>query len=465
MKSLMHALLLLCFLGSAFVFSQWDTYPTYDEYLDMMSKFETDYPNLCKIVEFGQSVDGRKLLAAKVTDNVNVEEKEPQFLYFSTIHGDETLGYVLMLRLIDYLLSNYGNDILATRLVDSIEIWINPLANPDGTYQNDNSTVFNARRFNANGKDLCRNYPVLPGTSTTQPPEEETEVTMELVTNNNFVMAASFHGGIETAIYPWCMWDREHPDKLWFESVCKGYIDTAGYFPYQPRCCYDPLGYQTPGTPLDYLNYYEHCRKIRLEISSAKLVSEERLNDYWEWNYRSILNYISQVLYGIRGTVTDTTTGLPIGQVKVFIEDHDTDSSFVRSHSPHGDYYRPIYAGTYDVTFSCPGYHSKTFENVHVDNNRATILNVELSDIPLNITSKINSFSGISIDIRKNVILIKSDFPLGNNLKIEIYDLMGKKVRELPASAEISLKDMNGIYIVRLSGKNINRQFKVMVTR
>jgi carboxypeptidase D len=39
----------------------------------------------------------------------NTDEYEPEFMYTSTMHGDETVGYVLMLRLIDYLLTNYGN--------------------------------------------------------------------------------------------------------------------------------------------------------------------------------------------------------------------------------------------------------------------------------------------------------------------------------------------------------------------
>jgi len=41
--------------------SNWNCYPTYPQYLQKMQEFETNYPNLCKVVEFGQSVEGRKL--------------------------------------------------------------------------------------------------------------------------------------------------------------------------------------------------------------------------------------------------------------------------------------------------------------------------------------------------------------------------------------------------------------------
>jgi hypothetical protein len=48
-------------------------------------------------------------------------------------------------------------------------------------------------------------------------------------------------------------------------------------------------------------------------------------------------------------------------EATVFIEDHDHHGSEVSSHLPAGDYHRPIKGGTYDVTFSCEGYRSKTF--------------------------------------------------------------------------------------------------------
>ena len=72
---------------------------------------------------------------------------------------NETLGFILLQRLADYLLTNYGIDSLVTELVDNVEIWLCPLANPDGTYQNDNSTISSARRYNANMVDLNRNFP------------------------------------------------------------------------------------------------------------------------------------------------------------------------------------------------------------------------------------------------------------------------------------------------------------------
>ena len=130
---------------------EWDSYPSYPAYVDMMNQFAADYPSLCAVENIGSTVNGRSLLYVRISDNVNIEEDEPEVMYTSTMHGNETVGYILTLRLIDYLLTNYGTDSLVTRLVDSCEIWINPNANPDGTYYGGDYTVSSARRFNANG--------------------------------------------------------------------------------------------------------------------------------------------------------------------------------------------------------------------------------------------------------------------------------------------------------------------------
>ena len=122
-------------------------------------------------------------------------------------------------------------------------------------------------------------------------------------------------------------------------------------------------------------------------MTSRKLVYESDMQMYWEANLDAILAFIQEILNSIRGTVVDevTNVGLP---AKVWVENHDTnqDSSFMYADADasdpndplHGNYYRPIEEGTYDVTYSCPGCESKTVEDIVVKNGEATIVNVEL---------------------------------------------------------------------------------------
>ena len=100
----------------------WSFYPTYPDYVNYMNLFQSTYPNICKVETIATLASGRKLLAVKISDNVATDEAEPEFLYTSSIHGDELTGYVLMLHLIEYLLSNYGTLSEVTDLVNNMEI-------------------------------------------------------------------------------------------------------------------------------------------------------------------------------------------------------------------------------------------------------------------------------------------------------------------------------------------------------
>jgi len=197
---------------------EWDAYPTYEAYVAMMYQFAADYPDICQVFSIGNTIEGRELLFAKISDNVATDEAEPQVMYTGTMHGDEVTGYVLLLRLIDYFLNNYGTDTEITDMVNGMEIWINPAANPDGTYHGGNNTVFGATRANANGVDLNRNYPDPqygdhPDGNAWQ---TETILFMQLAEDNNFVLSANFHGGTEVVNYPWDFQSALAADDDWW---------------------------------------------------------------------------------------------------------------------------------------------------------------------------------------------------------------------------------------------------------
>ncbi|HBS87689.1 MAG: hypothetical protein A2W91_15610 [Bacteroidetes bacterium GWF2_38_335] len=367
-----------------------DTYPTYTEYETMMYSFQTNYPGICKIVQVGTSVDGRKLLYAKISDNVNTREAEPRFMYSSSMHGDETTGYVLMLRLINYLLENYGGDAEVNNLVNNMEIWIMPLENPDGTYAGGNTTVAGATRYNANNVDLNRNYPNFvegdhPDGEAWQP---EALALMGFTDTVHFVLSANFHGGTEVVNYPWDTKAGLHADDAWWYYVSRNYADVvhnygpADYFEgYDDGITNGYAWYQALGSRQDYMTYNRYGREFTLEISDVKTVDASELQNHWNYNYRSLLAYIKEGLFGLNGIVTDSITHEPL-EAMVYIDGHDLDNSHVYSELPHGDYYRMLNEGNYDVTYSCPGYRSKTI-SVNITNGIETILDVELANLSM----------------------------------------------------------------------------------
>ena len=49
---------------------EWNTYPTYETYVEIMHEFAEDYPEICRLENIGQTVEGRDLLVVKISDNV-----------------------------------------------------------------------------------------------------------------------------------------------------------------------------------------------------------------------------------------------------------------------------------------------------------------------------------------------------------------------------------------------------------
>ncbi len=469
----------------------WDSYPTYDAYVQIMEQFQADYPNLCKLYNVGPTVEGRSILFVKISDNVNKREAEPQFLYTSTMHGDETTGYILMLHLIDYLLQNYRSDSRVRNLVNNLEIWINPLANPDGTYHGGNNSVQGAMRYNANYVDPNRNFPdpddgPHPDGEEYQP---ETIDMMNLADSNNFIMSANFHGGAEVVNYPWDTWYARHPDDAWFQVVSHEYADTAQ--------TYSPSGYMSgfndgitdgydwytiSGGRQDYMNYYHHCREVTIELSDIKLLPASDLLPHWEYNYRSFLNYMQQSLYGIQGMVTDSLTGKPIA-AKIEIVNHDADGSEVYSDTT-GRFSRPINAGSYTVKVSADSFFTKTFTNVSVEANETTWLDVKLvssvvgvneegeaaprefslsQNYPNPFYKEGNSSGSTSTTI--NFTIPNSGY---DEVTLKVYDALGREIttlinKELPAGSysvkfnpnEIGRDLPSGIYFYRLTCGNL----------
>jgi hypothetical protein len=370
----------------------WDFYPTYEAYVALMNKFEADYPDLVQIHNIGTTVLGRSLLFAQIGPNVETSRPVPQFMYTSTMHGDETAGFVISLRLIHHLLSSYGVDDDITDLMNGVEIWICPNENPDGTYTNNNSTVNGATRFNDNGKDLNRNYPtVLPGSP--NPPETpiqpETQAMIDFVSTKNFSMSANMHGGIELVNYPFDSWKSSqqlHADNDWWEFTMNEFVDTIH--------AYSPSGYMTGqgggvthggdwyvvyGGRQDYMNWFHGCREFTFEISNAKLLDPALLPAHWEYNYRSLINYIRHATYGFHGLVKSAETEEPVF-ASIELTGHDIYNSEVSTSMPFGNFARPVYAGNYDLTVIADGYPTVTMENLEIDNYERIDLEIFLGE-------------------------------------------------------------------------------------
>jgi hypothetical protein len=358
---------------SAFNINQvmnWDKYPTYSQYDSIMHGFQSSYPSLCHLDTIGTSINGRLVLALKISGNAGNDEDRPEVFYSSTIHGDETGGFVLMLRLADYLLKNYSLDTRVKNLVDNLEIWINPLANPDGTYRNGNTMTL-PTRYNSKGVDLNRNFPdpVTPNTVM----QKETLDMIRFMRKHRFVVSANFHSGSEVVNYPWDRWySRFHADDSWFNNISRAYADTVHV--YSGPAYMNELNngvtrgadwYVIYGGRQDFVTYELQGREVTIEIDNQYITPAAQLSLLWENNRRSLIGYFENALYGIHGLVRDVNTSFPVS-ARVFIKGHDKDSSHVYSNTTDGRFTRLIAPGSWNLTFSASGYHDTTYNDIIV---------------------------------------------------------------------------------------------------
>jgi hypothetical protein len=448
--------------------SAWDFYPSYPQYLQMMESFAADYPGQCLLHEFGTSVEGRKLLAVKISDNAATDEPEPVFLYTSTIHGDEGTGYILMLLLIDSLLTSYANNTEIKQLVDNTEIWINPLFNPDGFYFASDSLNFNSRRSNANFADLNRNFPDPlagdhPDKLEWQP---ETVAMMNFMKKQGIVLAANLHDGAEMVNYPWDHRSARHADDEWYIRLSRQFADTV------QRC--SPSGFFTDmnngisngsdwyiiyGGRQDYLNYFLHGREVTIELSHVKSPDPSQLPAYWDYYKKSLIRYLHQVHPGIHGTVTDASTGKPLSAM-IEIPGHDKDSSQVFSSPLTGEFSRMLPEGTFTLRISSPGYVVQ--ENIYsLTANESREVSISLWPSEGEFTCFPNPFT--------NTLFILFPDAGKNDLYITLTDVSGRVIMKETLYGVQGYADINGldglargVYLVTVQCGSMTEEIKVV---
>ena len=91
-------------------------------------------PGVTKLVPFGETVQGKPLLAVKVTKNAKKTKdgSRPSVMYLGAQHAREWITPEMVRRLMHHVIDSYGTDPQITRLVDTTELWFVPVANPDG---------------------------------------------------------------------------------------------------------------------------------------------------------------------------------------------------------------------------------------------------------------------------------------------------------------------------------------------
>ena len=266
----------------------------------------------------------------------NAYSVEPEFKYVGNMHGNEVVGRELLLKLADYLCSEYKNNNRDVQLLlNTTRIHILPSLNPDGwdvATSTDGGKDWLMGRTNINGIDLNRDFPDLDAiaykagnrgdhlfTAETldhnlQP---ETKAAVNWITGTPFVLSANIHGGSLVANYPFDETPdaSSHrysatPDDDTFRHLAEEYAKNHKImasdknhkcdngdddFAKQGGVTNGAAWYSLKGGMQDFNYLGSNDFEITLELGCEKYPSADKLPQEWENNKDALIRYMWQV--------------------------------------------------------------------------------------------------------------------------------------------------------------------------
>jgi carboxypeptidase T len=257
-------------------------YHSYTEIATETAALAAAHPDIVQRFSIGKSYQGRNLWAVKISDNVATDEDEPEVEFDGTHHADEHMGVEMTLRIMHWLVDGYGSNSRITNIVNTREIWLVFLVNPDGAEYDISGGKFHFWRKNRQptpgthyiGTDLNRNYGYrwgLAGNTSTNPAAityrgphafsaPETQVMRDffasrVVDGRQQIRAAiTFHESGRLVMWPYGYTYRDIPsdmtvaDHSALVAIGKHMASSNGYRPEQASDLY-----LTSGTTRDYL--------------------------------------------------------------------------------------------------------------------------------------------------------------------------------------------------------------------
>jgi hypothetical protein len=226
-------------------------YYTYDTMTNLLEDIQKNHSDIMLLKSIGKTYEGRDIWMVKISDNVLINENEPEVLFMGAHHGDEKISYEVLIYFIKYINDNCENpsDVRIRNIINYTEIYIVPMLNPDGVEANTRKNC--APNYGPDGKsptitsigvDLNRNYGYkwdlflknpekYPGTSQDDSDlnyrgesafcENETKAIRELVNSSYFVLSLSFHSCGGVVGYPWYYTNELTPDNKLYFSISR----------------------------------------------------------------------------------------------------------------------------------------------------------------------------------------------------------------------------------------------------
>jgi hypothetical protein len=348
-----------------------------------MDLVQTNYPTLAKKVVVKSGLfDGQVVYAMKITKDVDQPNDRPRFVLDGQHHAREVMTAEITKDAIDYLTARYATDAQVRAWVDSIEIWVVPIVNPDGAaYVFSTDSSWRRNRHPNCPVDLNRNYGftwnACNGSSAScaddtcrgsaPESEPETQGMNQLFSDVHALFGLSYHSYGEYLMYSYGCNDPDEKAAMnaiaqSLNSILVGDSGTTGGW--RTGAIWNTIYLADGGsTDTEYGRHGTYSYVIEVnttgfqpDYATTRDITVQRQRTAWQF-------FLDKTLNGpqIRGKVTDALTGSPLAATVSAQEVTFTHGEWPRKADPRGLYGWLVQPGnTYHLTFSMPGYCSQT---------------------------------------------------------------------------------------------------------
>lgn len=239
----------------------------YSEMTEKLQTLTTQHSKIARLSSIGKSKEGRDIWAVRISGDLSHADSLPAAVFMGGHHAREHLSVELPLYYIEYLLTEYANGNPRIQgLINSRDIHIIPMVNPDGAeYDIESGTYKSWRKNRASnndgtyGVDLNRNYgfgwggggaSTSPDSDTYRGTQAFSEPESQAIKNfieghENITVLLSFHTYSQLILYPWGhTYDSIaiERDKQVHETMARKMAEWNGYTPQQSSELYIASG-------------------------------------------------------------------------------------------------------------------------------------------------------------------------------------------------------------------------------
>jgi carboxypeptidase T len=267
-------------------------YHSYKEMTSLLLNLAANHSDIMTVTSIGKTHEGRDLWLVKLSDNVSQQEDEPEVLFTGAHHGNERPGYEILIYFIQYMVDYYQNTTAVQDAIDSTQIYVIPMMNPDGveagTRKNlePNHGWFGLQKtVTSIGVDLNRNYAGAWFLLFLRPwfylstsyrdtsdvyrgpypfSENETQAVQQFVETHNITISIDYHTYGELILYPWGNTRLPAKDKPVFSSIGENISQLDNYTSEQSTALYPTLG-----DVCDWMYATHHILAFTIELGKS----------------------------------------------------------------------------------------------------------------------------------------------------------------------------------------------------